>query len=102
INTPLEFSSLSLHDALPIFRGWLSPVGVSRQRLNNSTDKLLLAPVLLSADANDVTEAELVKLGGLRLERSDIHFIGDQHHRLVRSEERRVGKECRLAGATVR
>src|SRR5262249_11132278 len=52
-----------------------------RQALEDEVEQLLLAAVLVGADANQLGPADLVELGGLWLQGRGVAFVGDQDDR---------------------
>ncbi len=54
-----------------------------RKTFKDHAEEPVLAPVLLGADIVDWAEAELVELGGLRLDRRRVALVGDHDDRLV-------------------
>src|SRR5690606_41480621 len=77
-----EFYSLSLHDALPIFRDQLAPlvvIGIGQQRLDRDIGELGIAIERLAIGISE--------LGGFDLQMDEVGACGVEPVELKRSEE---------------
>ena len=63
--------------------GGVSSCSASGRRCAIELEQLVLAAILLGADADELSRAELVELGRLRIESRRVALVGDADDRLV-------------------